>query len=167
MCHHCMKWYLEIYSSIPVYSVLLLVGETNPHKIFTCLENDWYLNWILVSKLNIYQLTIMATATVISSKIEIHTVIRFLRRTNYKPLRTHKKVCEVYGDKIYFKAGSRNVVCFFKNFRMNIIDDSRVGRPSTSKRTHNIVRFFLIRALFIWNLCQEVKKWTLLLTVKP
>lgn len=86
------------------------------------------LNEVLIVKFNLvenlisYWSTIMATAAVMSSKIEIRAVIRFLWLKNYKSLQIHQEMCELYGEN-----ASRQAIekwCnMFKNDHTNVTDD--------------------------------------------
>lgn len=49
------------------------------------------------------------TTAVTSSKIEIRSVIRFLQLKNRKPVQSHRKVSEVYGEKVISRKASREV----------------------------------------------------------
>lgn len=82
----------------------------------------------------------MGTATITSSKIEIRAVIRCLWLKNYKPVQTHGKVCEVYGEKTISRYAVEKWCNTFKNGRTDINDDYRAGRPSTATTIDNVVR---------------------------
>ena len=69
---------------------------------------------------------------------EIRANIKFLTKLNLKPVKIIKALQQVYGESTPCRAVVYNWIKRFKEEREQLEDDSRKGRPSTSKNQENI-----------------------------
>jgi transposase len=61
---------------------------------------------------------------------EMRSVIRFLNARNMKPADIHRKLCEMYEEHALSDSMVRRWVRHFNEWRQNVHDDPRSGRPS-------------------------------------
>ena len=61
---------------------------------------------------------------------EIRSVIGFLNARNVLPSEIHHQICQVYGDNAMSDDMVRKWVRVFKEWRENVHDEARSGRPS-------------------------------------
>lgn len=57
---------------------------------------------------------------------------------NSKPVQIHRELCEVYGEKVISRQEIEKL-CYMVKYGTDVTSDYRVGRPSRSKTTDNIV----------------------------
>ena len=69
---------------------------------------------------------------------EIRANIKFLTRLNWKPVKIIEALQQVYGESAPCRAVVYDWIKRFKEGREQLEDDSRKGRPSTSKNQKNI-----------------------------
>jgi hypothetical protein len=64
------------------------------------------------------------------ASFEIRSVIVFLNAKNVRPDEIYRKVCEVYGENAMRDGMVRRWCWMFSEWRTNVHDDDRNGRPS-------------------------------------
>ena len=67
------------------------------------------------------------------ANFEIRVNIKFLTRLNWKPVKIIEALQQIYGESAPCRAVVYDLIKSFKEGRDQLEDDSRVGRPSTSK----------------------------------
>ena len=72
------------------------------------------------------------------TNFEIRANIKFLTRLNWKPVKIIKALQPVYGESASCRAVVYNWIKHFKEGREQLENDSRKGRPCTSKNQENI-----------------------------
>jgi hypothetical protein len=72
----------------------------------------------------------MCAAIESPASCEVRSVVRFLAAKNFKAAQIHRQLCEVYGENVMSAGGVRQWCHMIKNWRTNVHNEERAGRPT-------------------------------------